>query len=159
MLNIDTKPYGLISVTEEQKVTFVTGLYGLEDLKEYYILDYNESPFFWLQSADAREVAFVIIDPCYFMKDYKLEIDRQDFLEIGLDPATFKNSDLMHFAIVTIPPQDPSSMTANLLGPIIINARTKMAKQALSLNPEYTTKHYIISELNKLKATESEEDS
>ena len=157
LLKIDSKPYGVISVKEEQKIVFVTGLFGLEDLKDYYILDYDNGPFYWLQSADLREVAFIIIDPCYFIKDYKLEVDRKDFIEIGLDPTSFVPEDLMQYAIVTIPPDDPSNMTANLLGPIIVNKNTRMSKQALSLSPEYTTRHSILNELNKLRGNNEEE--
>ena len=42
-------------------------------------------------------------------------------------------------------------MTANLLGPIIINIKDKIGKQALALNEEYSTRHDILDELNSNK--------
>jgi flagellar assembly factor FliW len=52
------------------------------------------------------------------------------------------------FAIVTI---TEDSMTANLLGPIIINNQDRKGKQALALNQDYSTKHDILEELNSNK--------
>lgn len=153
--DIETKAYGKVQVSEENKVMFGRGLYGLEKLHEYYILEHKEGPFHWLQSAESTEIAFIIIDPCYFMKDYKLELNKQDFIDIGLPEDTDKaQQDLLHYVIVTIPEDDPAQMTANLLGPLIINATTRQGKQAISLNPEYTTQHGILKELEAMNQEE-----
>jgi flagellar assembly factor FliW len=149
--HIESKAYGKVEVDEASRVIFEQGLYGLENFREYYILDYKEGPFYWLQSAEMPEIAFVIIDPCYFKKDYQLEVAQADFKSIGFSANPEKaTEDLLHFVIVTIPEEDPSQMTANLLGPVIINTKTRLAKQAISLNPEYTTQHNILEELEKM---------
>ena len=46
-------------------------------------------------------------------------------------------------------------MTANLLAPLIINATTKKGKQIVLLNKNYSTKHLILEELQKIKKGES----
>ena len=52
----------------------------------------------------------------------------------------------MDFSIVTIP-ENASKMTANLQGPIIINRRTRVGRQSISLDPECRVRHSIMSEL------------
>jgi len=153
-LEIDTKPFGKIKVTERQKIYFPEGLYGFESLHDFYLLDYQEGPFFWLQSSAARDVAFVIIDPVMFKADYKLVVRMEDYHAIELNSDEDIKQDLMHFAIVTIP-ENPKKMTANLLGPVIINAKRRIGKQALSLMEDYHTKHVIIEELEQHREKES----
>lgn len=148
-LEIDSKDFGKIKVNSEQKVIFSRGLYGFEDLKEYYLLDYDDI-FKCLQSKDDKNTAFIIINPLYFKKDYILDINEEDYKEIGLkanEEECRKYLDL--YVIVTIPATNPQDMTANLLGPIIINSKTHIGKQVLSRNSEYTVKHNILKELKR----------
>ncbi len=149
LLEIDSKPYGKVQVSEDQKIVFEDGIYGFETLKEYYLLDFEQEPFYWLQSVDVKEVAFVIINPQNFKSDYKLVINDSEYKELGFRDEEDINKNLLHFCIVTIPQDDPKKMTANLLGPIIINKKSKRAKQALSLVEQYKVKHYILEELEK----------
>ena len=148
-LEINSKPYGKVKVSKDQLISFPDGILGFEDLTKYILLDRNEGPFYWLQSQDVIEVAFVIINPMYFISDYKLELSNQDFVDIQLMNDKDIEENLLHFAIVTIPPDDPNMMTANLLGPIIINKAKGLGKQALSLNNTYTVRHNILEELDK----------
>ena len=150
-LKINSKPYGKISVRANQLIHFEEGLLGFEDIKYYYLLDQNEGPFYWLQSMEIKEVAFVIINPIYFKKDYCLELSEKDFLDIGLKSREEIEKNLLHFVIITLPSEDPKLMTANLLGPVIINKHRQIGKQALSLNHEYGVKNNILKELEKEK--------
>ena len=149
LLEIDSKPYGKVKVSVDQKIHFSEGLLGFDNNKDFFLLDENEGPFYWLQSTNETDIAFVIINPQYFKADYTLEIDSQDFVDIGLKSEEDIDKHLLQFAIVTIPPDDPNNMTANLLGPIIINKESRIGKQALSLNNEYSVRHNIIDELGK----------
>lgn len=149
LLEIDSKPYGKVKVSQDQLIHFSEGILGFEDLHKYYLLDRDEGPFYWLQSVDMTEIAFVIINPMFFMADYRLELTQKDFDDIELEKEDDIEDDLLQYVIVTIPPEDPNKMTANLLGPIIINKSKRIGKQALSLNPEYHVKHNILEELEQ----------
>jgi flagellar assembly factor FliW len=59
---------------------------------------------------------------------------------------------LLVFAIVTIP-ENPSLMTANLQGPIIINPEKKLGRQAISMNDRYHVRHRILDEMKKTSQT------
>jgi flagellar assembly factor FliW len=146
-MKIKTKPYGEIEVSEKQKIHFADGLFGFEEVKCYYLLDSREGPFYWLQAADHAELAFVLIDPRTFKGDYKLMIRDEDRRSLSVKDA----SDILDFAIVTVP-EETKKISANLMGPIIINRKNRQAKQVISENDDYTVKHYIMEEMKCQKA-------
>lgn len=145
-MKIKTKPYGEIEVDEKQRLYFPEGIIGFEEVHHYYLLDSKEGPFYWIQAEGYPELAFLLIDPRTFMEDYKLTVKKSDLQSLKLETE----KDLLDFAIVTVP-EDPDKISANLMGPIIINRKTKIAKQVISENDEYTVKHYLLEELKKEK--------
>ena len=142
-MKVITKAYGPIEVEEKQKVTFPSGLLGFESLKDYVLLAAEQEPFYWLQSLDEEQVAFVLINPFIFKKDYEMDIDNEELVPIGIiDPGK-----AVIFSIVTIPP-DEGPMTANLQGPLILNQETQLGIQAVLTDSRWKTKHDIIAEMN-----------
>ncbi|MEA1911776.1 MAG: flagellar assembly protein FliW, partial [Spirochaetota bacterium] len=142
-MQILTKPYGRIEVDERQKIYFPNGLLGFENLKDYLLMDALQQPFYWLQSLDVPELAFVMINPGIFRQNYLPEVSISELEEIGLKVAESEGS--LVFAIVTIP-EEHSKMTANLQGPIIINREKKIGRQCISTNNDYKTQHYVLEE-------------
>ena len=147
-MRVMTKPYGVIEVDDRQKIYFPNGLFGFENFKNYVLLDAKQQPFYWLQSTDVAEIAFVLINPRIFRADYTLEVDDEELREIGIKSS----EDILCFAIVTIP-ENPSKMTANLQGPIIINKKTREARQSISKNPKWKIRHPILEELMTVEQT------
>jgi flagellar assembly factor FliW len=141
-LKVATKAYGLIDVDERQKIIFPQGLFGFEKLKDYLLLDAERQPFYWLQSMDEENIAFVLVRPFLFRPDYEVNISNEDREGIGISSP----EKALSFSIVTIP-QDGSPMTANLKGPLIINPNTRMGKQAVLSDDRWKTKHDIMAEL------------
>ncbi|MBN2534147.1 MAG: flagellar assembly protein FliW [Spirochaetales bacterium] len=141
-MRVVTKPYGVIEVDERQRIFFPNGLFGFENFKSYVLLDAKQQPFYWLQSCDVAEIAFVLINPQIFRADYELDVDEEELLEINIKSP----EDILCFAIVTIP-ENPAKMTANLQGPIIINKRTREARQSISRNSKWKIRHPILEEL------------
>lgn len=146
-MRIRTKPYGEIEVKEKQRVHFPEGIIGFKDVHDYFLLDSREGPFYWLQAEKDPDLAFLLIDPRLFKPGYHLEVSENDLKSIGIE----SKEDIIDFAIVTVP-EDHAKISANLMGPIVINRRTHTAKQAISTNDEYTVKHYILEEMKKESA-------
>lgn len=146
-MEVQTKPFGKIEVDERQKIHFPDGILGFEHLKWYVLLDSSQPPFYWLQSLDDPEVAFVLINPEFFRPDYLLEVAAEELQELRIEDE----EDVLLFAIVTIPEQNQELMTANLQGPVVINRSTKTGRQAITLNPNWRVKHYILEELARIK--------
>jgi len=143
-MKVDTKAFGLIELDEKQKVNFPQGLLGFEDYKNYVILDAEHQPFFWLQSIDVQEIAFILINPFLFRKDYEVNISNEEQAEIGLTSP----ENALIFVIVTIP-QDGGPMTANLQGPIVVNKNNMTAMQAILTDIKWRTKHDIMAEFKQ----------
>jgi flagellar assembly factor FliW len=141
-VKVATKAYGLIDVDERQKIIFPQGLFGFENLKNYLLLDAERQPFYWLQSIDMEQVAFVLLSPFLFRPDYELNISNEELAEIGIHAP----EKALVFSIITIPP-DGSPMTANLQGPLIINRDTRTGKQAVLSDTRWKTRHDIMAEL------------
>jgi len=143
-MKVDTKAFGPMEVDEKQKVTIPLGLLGFEDYVEYVLFDSENPLFLWLQSVDERDIAFVLINPFLFRKDYEANISNEELAEIGITSS----DNALIFVIVTIP-QDGRPMTANLQGPVIINKENKTGMQAILSDPRWKTKHDIMAEFNK----------
>jgi flagellar assembly factor FliW len=148
MTCIDSTRFGRIEVDEEAVITFPQGLFGFEEYRRFVVLCLDEkSPFRWLQSMEDPSLAFVVIETRHFMPDYAPTISDADVESLGLDADT----PYLTFVIVTIPPGKPEEMTANLMGPIIINAATRIARQVIVEDDCYTTKHSILQEMMKMQ--------
>ncbi len=142
-MKVKTKTLGTVQVEEKQIINFVNGLYGFEEYHRFAIIEAEYQPFYWLQSLDESNLAFIIVDPFLIVNDYELDIDDNALSEIGIDSP----EDVVLFAIITIP-ADGSAVTANLQGPIVINRKNNIALQVILSDSKWTTKHNIIKGLN-----------
>ena len=141
-MKVETKAYGLIDVDERQKLIFPQGLFGFEAFQNYILLDAEQKPFYWLQSSDNKELAFVLINPFQFKLDYEVDIDNEELLKIGVSNP----EQVLIFSIITIP-ADGGAMTANLQGPLIINRDSRYGRQVILNDPRWKIKHDVIAEL------------
>jgi len=142
-MKVDTKAFGLIELEEKQKVEIPQGLFGFEDYTEYVLFDAEHEPFYWLQSTIEKDIAFILIDPFLFRKDYEANVTNEDLAEIGINSP----DNALIFVIVTIP-QDGSPMTANLQGPVIVNKANNKGMQAILSDTKWKTRHDIMAEMN-----------
>lgn len=141
-MKVQTRVFGEIEISENQKIFIEEGLFGLEDIQEYILLNSNEdSPFYWLQAMDIPEITFLLVDPTLVVKDYKLSVVEGDLESIGLK----ENDDYLLFSIVNLN-NDPAKTTVNLLGPLVINNKNHKAKQVISTNEKYSVRQPLHSE-------------
>jgi flagellar assembly factor FliW len=143
-MKIRTKPYGEIEVDEKQRLHFPEGIIGFEGIDDYFMIDSKEGPFYWLQSAQYPELAFLLINPRIFLDEYKLQVRGSDIQRLQIE----SDEDLLDFAIVTVP-EDPEKISANLMGPVIINRKTKVGFQVISENDGHDVKVFILDEMKK----------
>ena len=138
---VNTARFGEVSVDEERVIHFVEPILGFEKTRRYVILDHSEdSPFKWLQSADDPELAFVVTNPKFFGIDYEFTLSDETVTQLQLESV----EDTVVLTIVNIPQEDPSKMTTNLLGPIVINQKFCKAMQVVLHDTQYSTKTRLI---------------
>lgn len=139
-IEINSKAFGRIRIEDRQRIEFPRGLYGFEDMRSFALLDSGHPPFYWLQSLEDVEIAFILVNPYLVESDYALDIAPSELEEI----AEPEPEDLLVFSIVTIP-RDGGAIRCNLQGPIIINRRERLGRQAISLDTRWEVRHVLQS--------------
>ena len=139
-MKITTAQFGEVEIEEEKIITMPLGLLGFPENRRFVIFQHKEnSPFFWYQSLDDPKLAFVITNPLLFKSDYHVNPEAV-FGEMEW-PAD-ANFDL--FVIVTIPKGRPQEMTANLIGPILVNLNTREAVQMVIADTAYSHRYPLL---------------
>jgi flagellar assembly factor FliW len=152
---IKTKAYGEIQVEEESAIYFKREILGFEDFHYYYLIEMGDLPnFYWLQSKEEPELAFIVVNPRLFKSNYELKLDDVDSTLLELS----EGDEIADFAIVNIP-EDVNMMTMNLLGPIVINVKKRVAIQGISLNNDYGTKVMVFSTETEAYHKEKKEEA
>jgi flagellar assembly factor FliW len=140
-LEIETIRFGAIPVQEDKMITFPRGILGFARNKRYVLFPHGEnSPFFWLQSVDDGNLAFVVMNPHIVKPDYSVDYDEGILGELSVEQP----SDLEIMCIVTVPRNHPELMTINLLGPIVVNTQNRCAAQVICDNQSYSHRHPVV---------------
>ncbi|MCX8117529.1 MAG: flagellar assembly protein FliW [Desulfobacterota bacterium] len=138
----------MIEIAEDQILHLPDGMIGFPDEKRFVLLKHSEeSPFLWFQSVDNGHLAFVVTDPFWFQPDYDFEIDPQEaeVLELKGHPEEVQTLVVVNLHLSNGPPV----ITANLLGPIVINLRKRLAKQLVLYRSAYSHRHPIPLQSNQ----------
>ena len=142
-MKIKTTNFGEIEINEDKIINFPEGLPGFEKEKEFFIIlnKDEDNPFHWLQSLNSPELSFVIINPFEIFGDYDILLPDTAKSKLKIDSG----EDVIIYTIVVMP-EDITKTTTNLLGPIIINTKEKLAKQVILEEGKYGTKHLIFDQ-------------
>lgn len=118
-------------------ITFPQGLIGLEEYQKFVLNQVSDQSLFQiLQSVDDENFGLVVTSPFWFVPDYSFELPDTYVAQLG-DQAGLE-------VLVTVTlASDPKDITANLLGPLVINLNSGKGFQVLASDKDYTTKHKI----------------
>jgi flagellar assembly factor FliW len=135
---IETSRFGSVEVDGHRLITFSKGILGFPNQKEFALIQTGEqSSFYWLQSVDRPELAFVVCDPRMFVPDYRVPIKADELADLGLEDP----SGAQVFVIVN---KVEEMLTSNLQGPLVVNCQTRAAKQLVLSDRRYTTRHPLM---------------
>lgn len=149
-MKIITKAYGELEVSNDAIYSFPNGILGFNDLKKWALIEVADSPFYNLQSLEDETIAFFLINPLSFRKDYEpkaAESDLKSLKMVGLDQ---KHIEI--FVIVNVPNGDAFAMTANLQGPLLFNTKDKIAGQSISSDNRWHVRHVIADEVAQVSS-------
>ena len=123
------------------EVSFPQGLFGFPDIRSMeLVFDKEELPFMWLREQVQDGLAFVVLEPGGIVQKYAVEISDADIQILGISGS----EDTMILNIVTISSEHPGKISLNLVGPIIVNRATLVAKQCIINNhEEFSARHMI----------------
>ncbi len=135
---IETTRFGPLEVEEARIMSFADGLLGFPQHKRFALIQTSPDPvFFWLQSVDDADLAFVVCDPLTFVADYEVPVRADDLAGLGLDG-------LADAQLLVIVNKVGGELTGNLLGPLLVGSRTLQAKQLVLSDKRYGTRHRLM---------------
>jgi flagellar assembly factor FliW len=122
-------------------IVFADGLVGCHDWKRFVLMvddDTNgDLPVAVLQSLDEADISLFVTNPQLLEPAYQAQLSAADRADLGLGT----NQDPVLYCTLTVG-QD-GWLTANLLGPLVVNPATRRAKQLVLADSGYTTRHPV----------------
>lgn len=136
-MKFETLRFGEITFEESGILVFPKGILGFpQSLKYTMVEEGDESPFFWLQSLDEPDIAFIIVDPETLLTKYKVEVDQAAMTDIQADDP----EQIKIYVIVTIP-ESIERATMNLRGPILLNLEQRLGMQMVLQDDTYPLRY------------------
>ena len=133
-MQLTTSRFGTIEVDDDRMITFDKGLRGFSKYQRYVLIQpSDESYFYWLQSVDAPELAFVVTDPSLFVDGYEVPLKSEQMEEMGL-------ASLDEAQVLVIVNKRGSVLTGNLQGPLVIHATQRTGEQLVLADRRYNTR-------------------
>ncbi len=139
MMTVETSRFGKVTFAETDLFEFPWGLPGFADLRRFLALSLAEQPsFVWLQSVDDPKVALPVADPWQIFPDYEPRMPA--YATEALDVRNAEDFTVLCVVVVT---KDAEEMTMNLMAPVIINLKTRRARQVMLENSSYAVRTVI----------------
>jgi len=133
-----------VAEAELPEIRFVRPVPGFPGLTRFVLVRLGDdadaaaddtAELYELRSLERPEVCFMVAVPAAFFPDYDVELDAHACEDLGLSDA----DDALVLVVLTIG-SDPSATTANLLAPVVVNARTRAAAQVILSGSEWSVR-------------------
>jgi flagellar assembly factor FliW len=128
--------FGSFTYAQEEVLEFAWGLPGFPQLRRWLALTLpTQTNFVWLQSLDDTNVAIPTCDPWMVFESYEPKLPGYAVaaLEIA-NPSDFT------MLCVVVASEGGQDMTMNLLAPIVVNLKSRRARQVMLENSGYSVK-------------------
>lgn len=126
-MELKTSRFGVLHLDDHRLVDFVGGIPGFPQFMRAVLIEVDDNPdYYWLQSIDDGELAFLTVVPWSFFSDYELVLNDDDQAAIELDDA----GDAFICCLVSVD-RDSTAFTANLRAPIVVNVAANRARQVI----------------------------
>lgn len=140
-MELNTRQFGPVTIDETKIIILPKGIPGFANVKKFVILDHDDiQPFYSFQSVEDEKLAFIIMDPFLFKTDYIVDVD-SSVLEMNWNLE--EKEDMFLYVIINATDPDPKKMTANLMGPLLINIKRNEGIQLMVGDKGYSNKHLI----------------
>lgn len=144
-MKLQTTRFGEIEIDESQILLFVKPILGFQHCQKFILLPGpKDSPLWWLQSVEDGTLAFLLLEPLQVLPDYQVPFIPQDLHELQ---ATSPQEISIYTLLVV--PEDPTKIRTNLRAPIVINTKTRLAKQMVLDRTDYPVQWFLAQPQNK----------
>ncbi len=144
-MQINTSRFGTVDIDENRIITFAKGLLGFPKYRRYVLIEAGQDSYFWwLQSVEMPDLAFVVTDPSLFVPTYRVPLKKEQMDEMGV--ASLDEAQV--FVIVN---KRGDTLTGNLQGPLVVHVGTRQAEQLVLSDRRFTTR-VPLAEVGKREA-------
>jgi flagellar assembly factor FliW len=149
MSRCETTQFGFIEYEEAAVVQFPGGLPAFERETRFLLIEQTETaPVVFLQSIVTPPLLFMALPARMVDPGFRLELQPEDQRALGIDGEPgrelVEGEDLISLAILTV---RQGVVTANLLAPVVIAARTRLAHQVIQTQSAYRVDHPLTGAL------------
>ncbi len=135
---IQTSRFGEVDVDETRIITFAKGLLGFPKYRRYVLIEAGQDSYFWwLQSIELPELAFVVTDPSLFVPTYRVPLKVEQMREMGIENL----DEAQVFVIVN---KRENVLTGNLQGPLVVHVGKRVGEQLVLSDRRFTTRVPLI---------------
>ena len=125
-MDISTTRFGSLVIEDGDVLTFVDGLIGMEDCRQWVLLgDSENSALAWLQSLDRPEVALGVVSPRRFVPEYQARVAKREIAPLGLENP----NDAQVLVIIS---QVAGVLALNLKAPLVIHLAGRVGRQIVA---------------------------
>jgi flagellar assembly factor FliW len=136
---INLPRFGECTYQQSDVIAFPWGIPGFANHRRWLVLTLDEQPgYVWLQSLDDLSTALPAANPWAIFDTYDPKLPGYAFVSLDVKNA----ADFTLLCVVVAPP-DGGAMTMNLAAPIVVNLRSRNARQVLCDNPAYSANEPI----------------
>ncbi len=151
-MRIDSDRFGILEVPDNKVIKMKKPILGFENLTRYVLVEQDDfQPFLWLQAVDNPAVAFIVVNPVLFCADYRIAIHSKEVADLRI--TSVQNVEI--YVIITVP-KKIEDMSLNLQGPILINAKNRLAKQLVLVNSDYRIRQPLLELIDASRTGEPE---
>lgn len=117
------------------------GLIGFPELIRAELLFLEDQlPFLWLREDKHEGIAFLVFEGIAHLENYHIELQESDVTALGLQSP----DEALVLNIVTLPRPPAATILTNLVGPVVVNRRTRVGRQVIIGNFEsYSARHVL----------------
>jgi flagellar assembly factor FliW len=141
-----TRYFGEITYLPESVIEFPLGLPGFENQRRFLLVEQElNKPVVFLQSLSRPELCFITVPVQGILPGYELTLTAEELntLDLTEDRQPVAGEDAIYLAVVSLAEDRPP--TANLLAPIIINWRKRLAVQSVQADSAYSHQHPLLA--------------
>ena len=137
-MEINTRDFGIVQVKDDAIYEFTDGLYGFEEDKRFAIFEnsFEDISFLYLQSMDHIVPCFLVFEPWDLHPNYQPLLSKDD-----LEICEADSIDDLIFLVIASVPSTIEELSVNIKSPVVLNPKTRKARQVILQNPDYTVRY------------------
>lgn len=137
-MQLETTRFGSVEIDDARVINFPSGMLGFSSYTSFVLLQPDEQGvFFWLQSTETPDLAFVVTDPALWIPDYKANIRREQMEDLGM-------TEIGDAQVLVVVNKREDVLSANLQGPLVVNVNGRTGMQLVLADKKWSTRYELL---------------